>query len=131
MQNINLEITTPTKEELNKNILSKLKIVLKTEEDDSRPIYISGNFNNWRTQDKDFMMDRMKENLYHYEFKNHFIFPDEFEIPQLNKTRKIWALLPHDYDNSTERYPVMCIFKMLKICLMKILLVAIGKLIKS
>jgi hypothetical protein len=22
---------------------------------------------------------------------------DEFEIPQLNRTRKIWALLPHDY----------------------------------
>ena len=32
---------------------------------------------------------------------------DEFEIPQLNKTRKIWALLPHDYDNSSESYPVM------------------------
>jgi hypothetical protein len=26
---------------------------------------------------------------------------DEFEISQLNKTRKIWAL-PHDYDNSSE-----------------------------
>jgi hypothetical protein len=32
---------------------------------------------------------------------------DEFEIPQLNRTRKIWALLPHDYDDSEERYPVM------------------------
>lgn len=32
---------------------------------------------------------------------------EEFEIPQLNKTRKIWALLPHDYDNATERYPVL------------------------
>jgi predicted alpha/beta superfamily hydrolase len=30
-----------------------------------------------------------------------------FEIPQLNKTRKIWALLPHDYDSSEESYPVM------------------------
>jgi enterochelin esterase-like enzyme len=27
--------------------------------------------------------------------------------PQLNKTRKIWALLPHDYDSSEESYPVM------------------------
>jgi predicted alpha/beta superfamily hydrolase len=169
MQHMNIENTTLSKEVLNKNTTSKLKIVLETEEDDSRPIYISGNFNNWRTQDKDFMMDRMKENLYHYEFKSDFVFPeelvykftkgdwseveidaegnptenrsitqfsgvqneyvpkwrknwlpfkqlylpqvllisDEFEIPQLNKTRKIWALLPHDYDNSTERYPVM------------------------
>jgi predicted alpha/beta superfamily hydrolase len=32
---------------------------------------------------------------------------DKFEIPQLNKTRKIWALLPHDYDKSSESYPVM------------------------
>jgi predicted alpha/beta superfamily hydrolase len=32
---------------------------------------------------------------------------DEFEIPQLNTTRKVWALLPHDYDNTVERYPVM------------------------
>ena len=32
---------------------------------------------------------------------------DEFEIPQLNTTRKVWALLPHDYDNTDERYPVM------------------------
>jgi len=32
---------------------------------------------------------------------------DDFEIPQLNKTRKIWALLPHDYDTSEEQYPVL------------------------
>ncbi|WP_418262916.1 alpha/beta hydrolase [Flavobacterium faecale] len=32
---------------------------------------------------------------------------DEFEIPQLKTTRKVWALLPHDYDDSEERYPVM------------------------
>jgi predicted alpha/beta superfamily hydrolase len=32
---------------------------------------------------------------------------DEFEIPQLNRTRKIWALLPYDYYSSSESYPVM------------------------
>ncbi|AWG22465.1 carbohydrate esterase [Flavobacterium faecale] len=32
---------------------------------------------------------------------------DEFEIPQLNTTRKVWALLPHDYDHTTEHYPVL------------------------
>ncbi len=32
---------------------------------------------------------------------------DEFEIPQLNTTRKVWALLPHDYDMTEERYPVL------------------------
>lgn len=33
---------------------------------------------------------------------------EAFEIPQLGKTRKIWALLPHDYYVQTEkRYPVL------------------------
>ena len=146
-----------------------LQIILKTDEDDVRPVYISGNFNNWRTQDKEFIMEKMGNNSYHYTFPNDFdysqellykftkgdwseveidahgnrtenrstnknsgiqnefvarwrknwlpfkqsflpqvlLISDEFEIPQLNKTRKIWALLPHDYDSSTESYPVM------------------------
>lgn len=32
---------------------------------------------------------------------------ENFEIPQLNKTRKVWALLPYDYDRSQKRYPVL------------------------
>lgn len=148
---------------------SGLKIILKTDEDDARPVYISGNFNNWHTQDKAFMMKQIASNLYQYEFELDFDYPeellykftkgdwcevevdaegnrtenrstkkhtgiqnefvarwkrnnlpfkpnflpqvllisDEFEIPQLQKTRKIWALLPHDYDATNERYPVM------------------------
>lgn len=155
-------------QELN-TIKKGFQILLKTDEDDARPVYISGNFNNWRTQDKDFLMERIGNNLYQYEFPNDFDYPeellykftkgdwseveidahgnrtenrstkknigiqneyvarwrrnwlpfkqsflpqvllisDEFEIPQLNKTRKVWALLPHDYDSTNERYPVM------------------------
>jgi predicted alpha/beta superfamily hydrolase len=32
---------------------------------------------------------------------------DDFEIPQLNKRRRIWALLPHNYEYSNRRYPVL------------------------
>jgi len=32
---------------------------------------------------------------------------DAFEIPQLIKTRRIAALLPHDYDQTNKRYPVL------------------------
>jgi predicted alpha/beta superfamily hydrolase len=32
---------------------------------------------------------------------------DAFEIPQLGKTRRIWALLPHDYRVSGKSYPVL------------------------
>ncbi len=45
-------------------------------------------------------------------FKDEF-FPvvelinDEFYIPQLDKTRKIWALLPYNYETSEEDYPVL------------------------
>ncbi len=146
-----------------------LKIILKTDEDDVRPVYLSGNFNNWRTQDKEYVMEQIGTKLYQYQFPDNFKFPeelqykftkgdwseveinadgdktenrtttkhfgiqeefvprwrkswlpfkecylpqvvllsDEFEIPQLNKTRKIWALLPHDYDMTDESYPVL------------------------
>jgi predicted alpha/beta superfamily hydrolase len=32
---------------------------------------------------------------------------EAFEIPQLDKTRRIWALLPHDYDHTNKHYPVI------------------------
>jgi predicted alpha/beta superfamily hydrolase len=145
------------------------KIILHTDEDDERPVYLSGNFNNWATQDFRFKMYKIKEGVYEFafpdklEFQQELIYKftkgdwseveidlfgnrtpnrhwhddqpvkiekvakwrknwlpyrpsqlpqihlisEEFEIPQLNKTRKIWALLPHDYDTSPERYPVL------------------------
>lgn len=153
----------------NKKTETGLHIILTTDEVDARPIYISGNFNGWVTQDKDFVMEQIGINSYQYKFPENFNYPemllykftkgdwsdveidehgnrtenrftkmhtgiqkehvarwrknwlpfkqsflpqvmlisDEFKIPQLNKTRKIWALLPHDYDKTEERYPVM------------------------
>lgn len=150
-------------------IKTGLHIILTTDEDDLRPVYISGNFNDWRTQDKDFIMERVGTGLYHFKFSHDFVLPDtvlykftkgdwsaveidsngkktenrstskdaaiqnehvfrwrknwlpfkpnflpqiqlisdEFEIPQLKTTRKVWALLPHDYDYAKESYPVM------------------------
>ncbi len=147
----------------------QLNILLTTDDDDFRNVYISGNFNKWRTQDKEFMMEKIGNGLYHFKFDDNFVYPetllykftkgdwsdveidkygnrtenrvcqqnsgvkkehvdkwrknwlpfkpnflpqvklisDEFEIPQLNKKRKIWALLPHDYDISNENYPVL------------------------
>jgi predicted alpha/beta superfamily hydrolase len=167
MQEMNSGNTTITQEINNTN--TGLQIHLKTDEDDIRPVYISGNFNNWRTQDKEFMMEKIGNNSYQFIFSSDFNYPkellykftkgdwseveidahgnrtenrstkkhtgiqnefvarwrknwlpfkqsflpqvllisDKFEIPQLNKTRKIWALLPHDYDQSSESYPVM------------------------
>lgn len=145
------------------------KIILLTPNDDDRPVYIAGNFNNWATQDYKFRMEKIKEGRYEFsfpegkEFEGELIYKftkgdwseveidrygnktpnriwndsefvrtekvakwrhnwlpyrpsqlpkihlisQEFEIPQLNKTRKIWALLPHDYETSDEHYPVL------------------------
>jgi predicted alpha/beta superfamily hydrolase len=147
----------------------QLNIILTTDEDDDRPVYISGNFNQWQTQDDQFQMEKVGHGIYHFVFTKDFNFPEptlykftrgdwseveidkfgnktqnrqtlkkkgvlkdhvakwrknwlpfkpnflpevhliseEFEIPQLNKKRKVWALLPHDYQVSSERYPVM------------------------
>ncbi len=154
----------------NKKIVEpQLNIILTTDEDDDRPVFISGNFNNWITQDKAFEMEKIENGLYHFKFPYNYTFPEEllykftrgdwseveidkygnrtenriskrkngvkkehvakwrknwlpfknnflpkvkliseeFEIPQLNKTRRVWALLPHDYDNSNLDYPVL------------------------
>jgi predicted alpha/beta superfamily hydrolase len=158
LNEINQDLTEP-----------QLSIVLTTDDDDDRPVYISGNFNNWHTQDTDFEMKKIGTGLYHYQFAPDFAHPDEllykftkgdwseveidkygnrtenrccrqhsgirkehverwrknwlpfrenflpkieliseaFEIPQLNKKRKIWALLPYDYEQSGEHYPVL------------------------
>ena len=54
-------------EEIESEIIEpQLNILLTTDEDDFRNVYLSGNFNKWRTQDKDFMMEKIGEGLYHY-----------------------------------------------------------------
>lgn len=147
----------------------QLNIILTTDEDDARPVFISGNFNNWHTQDAKFEMEKIGNGMYHFKFESDFKFPEvllykftkgdwseveidkygnrtenrickehngvrkehvdkwrknwlpfkanflpkvhliseEFEIPQLNKTRRVWALLPHDYEESNNTYPVL------------------------
>jgi len=39
--------------------------------------------------------------------KNVQVFEEEFEMPQLNRKRKIWVYLPPDYDKTKEHYPVL------------------------
>ncbi|MBC7494231.1 MAG: alpha/beta hydrolase, partial [Flavobacterium sp.] len=45
-------------------------------------------------------------------FKSKFLpivklISENFEMPQLKTKRKVWALLPHDYNTSTDNYPVL------------------------
>jgi predicted alpha/beta superfamily hydrolase len=138
---------------------------------DERPVYLSGNFNDWNPADEQYRMDADEDDLHHYslsfneleelpdtleykftrggwenaeldnygnEIMNHTIskysgcvsdtvphwkqdgiafnesyrpviniINEHFRIPQLIKTRRIAALLPHDYYHTNERYPVL------------------------
>ncbi len=168
-KNITLIVEEKTEvKEINQGI-QQLQIVLTTDEDDDRPVYIAGNFNHWKTQDRRFLMKKVTEGRHVFTFPENIelteapvykftkgdwseveidrygnrtsnrvtdkfsgiqeehvyrwrhnwlpyrpsqlpqvhLISEEFEIPQLNKTRKVWALLPHDYDTSIEHYPVL------------------------
>ncbi|MEE4176260.1 MAG: alpha/beta hydrolase-fold protein [Bacteroides sp.] len=39
--------------------------------------------------------------------ENVIILSTDFEMPQLNRTRRIWIYFPPDYENSGEQYPVL------------------------
>ena len=52
----------------------QLNIILTTDEDDDRPVYLSGNFNNWVTQDRNFELEKVETGLYHYKFDVNYVF---------------------------------------------------------
>ena len=149
--------------------MTRLRLELTTTEEDKRPIYIAGNFNNWQVREERFRLTKKKEGLYTFQFPKDVKLPvpleykysrggwedeeidqygnkspnrtifrlqglikdqvprwrykgksypesflpipqilsENFEIPQLIKTRRITALLPHDYNKSDKRYPVL------------------------
>ena len=73
---MNFDNATDTKDLNNTIIKTGLYIILTTDEDDSRPVYISGNFNSWLTQDKEFIMEKIGNGLYHYKFTHDFNYPE-------------------------------------------------------
>ena len=145
-----------------------MRFELYTEERDERPVYITGNFNNWNPKDSNYQLTASSSENYFIEiddsllpstieykftkggwenveldqygnitpnrkaektsgktsdivekwrlnwgpFKKEFfpiveIISEEFYIPQLDRYRKVWALLPYDYYTSGKSYPVL------------------------
>lgn len=141
---------------------------LSTDSSDSRPVYITGNFNGWNPKDKNFQLVKKKDGDFEIEipsdelpdqiefkftrggwenveldgsgeitpnrkatkketlvhnivnnwrtnwgpFKEQFfpvveLISENFYIPQLDRYRKVWALLPHNYYESSRSYPVL------------------------
>lgn len=149
--------------------LSEIKVELQTDQDDDRPIFIAGAFNQWATAHPDYQMERQGPGQYRYTFRlpaeshfpieykyvrgdwsdveldqsgaqtpNRLLYPgqesvmdkvprwargghhhkteflpkievisESFVIPQLIKTRRVAALLPHNYHQTDRRYPVL------------------------
>lgn len=147
----------------------RLVLEMTTPKDDGTPVYLTGNFNDWRVGDAPFRMERVSDGHFRYVFsqvaelpegieykyiredwtgeeldqygnpipnrrflrkrgtvsdfvprwkKDGLLFDptmlpeirvisEPFKIPQLIKTRRIAALLPHDYSQSDRRYPVL------------------------
>ena len=56
---------------------TSLNILLTTDDEDDRIVYISGNFNEWHTQDKAFEMKKINSGLYHFQFPANFHYPKE------------------------------------------------------
>lgn len=145
-----------------------MKFTIISNEDDDRPVFITGNFNKWNPKDATFVLKNLDNNNYTIEiddeqlpeiieykytrggwgnveidrfgnitpnrkikkgdapnedivekwrinwgpFKEEFspiveIISEKFFIPQLNRTRKIWALLPYNYHKTDKTYPVL------------------------
>ena len=141
-----------------------MRFYLKTNDLDERPVFITGNFNNWDPKDSKFRLSGNSNKEYFIEINDELLpdkveykftkggwqsveidqygnvtpnrkidkskkeaidfvdkwrlnwgpfkdeyFPiiklisEEFYIPQLNRTRKIWALLPYNYETSKKK----------------------------
>ncbi|VEH21018.1 Predicted hydrolase of the alpha/beta superfamily [Chryseobacterium nakagawai] len=145
-----------------------MRFELYTDEKDDRPVFITGNFNNWNPKDDNYLLQRSDSHHYFIEiedekladeieykftkggwenveldkygnitpnrktkkslqkvsdtvekwrlnwgpFKEEFfptaeVISEKFYIPQLDRYRKIWAVLPYDYHTSEKSYPVL------------------------
>ncbi|SDI89392.1 Predicted hydrolase of the alpha/beta superfamily [Chryseobacterium jejuense] len=145
-----------------------MRFELYTDEKDDRPVFITGNFNNWNPKDYRFQLQQSDSCHYFIEiedeklgdeieykftkggwenveldkygnitpnrkakkslqktsdtiekwrlnwgpFKKEFfptaeVISEKFYIPQLDRYRKIWAVLPYDYHTSDKSYPVL------------------------
>ncbi len=152
------------------NLGEYIEFKLTSKVDDHRPIYITGNFNNWNPRDARYKMTRNEDSSYEIKIPVHETFPsqleykytkggwenveidkfgniiknraadinqtrslhdhialfrenwapykekffpivelisDHFEIPQLDRTRRVWALLPYNYYETQKSYPVL------------------------
>lgn len=49
-------------------IFSMITVDLFTPDDDARPVFLTGNFNNWLTHDDRYRMSKLKEGHYQYQF---------------------------------------------------------------
>lgn len=161
------ENTASQREETSKG--GTLILELTTEGDESLPVFVSGNFNNWAVGEERYRLRKTGNGKYRLEFIQDVALPDvleykynrgnwdseeldefgnaaanriaerdvrlkedyvprwkrnglaykpeflpqiqviseQFEIPQLIKTRRIAALLPYNYSDSDHRYPVL------------------------
>ncbi|MEQ9423968.1 MAG: alpha/beta hydrolase-fold protein [Cyclobacteriaceae bacterium] len=63
--------------------VTKLSFSLKVGLDDDRPVYLSGNFNNWDLKDEQFRLTKKGENTYTFEWPERISIPAKIEYKYL------------------------------------------------
>ncbi len=68
--------------DLKKRTSKAITIKLLTEQDDARPVWITGSFNNWELKDPAFLMTRIAKGVYVFQLPSTYVFnsDDEFKF---------------------------------------------------
>lgn len=84
-----------------------MKLELFTPDDDKRPVFLTGNFNGWTTNDPKFQMIKIKEGHYEYTFSDVPPSIDGFEYKYVKGGWEAEELAPDGYPSANRRmeYP--------------------------
>ncbi|MEO5905176.1 MAG: hypothetical protein ABIQ11_00505, partial [Saprospiraceae bacterium] len=67
--------------------------------------YFAPRFQNMEESKRSRPLSHLTQSMPHYPIIE--LIDKDFELPQLGKKRRIWALLPHDYYDNNRDYPVL------------------------
>jgi hypothetical protein len=76
---------------------SKIIVELRTPDARDLPVFLTGNFNEWRVGDNQYRLEKVKRGLYRYEFRNKLLLP---ELLEYKYVRGGWDQVELDHNGS-------------------------------
>ncbi len=83
-----------------------LTLELFTPADDGRPVFVTGNFNGWRTRDEQFRMEKLRDGHYQIHFPKHLQLDDTFEYKYVKGGWESEELAPNGYPPTNRRMEI-------------------------